>query len=215
MGEVIQQLQENPASVGTQPVESRTESDLAPRIACQRCEQPSRVTILLGYVGGIPVRRHLCISCAEYASDEIGLDRASVLETTPTLSSASVALLAGVLLALIGLLADEFDHRGSHGFGQYQVIAVVAGALFVMIGALLRANALAVVGVILFGLGALADAFGRVGTPGIGWRQQMTIAVGLLLLCLGLYLRKRTPVSELGVNPPPKSSNPSHPTRIQ
>jgi hypothetical protein len=165
------------------------------RAPCERCQSVARVTILEGYENNQPVRRRLCMACADEAFDR-GAGRRGLWQGK--LSFRAVLLLAGGVLALLGALADVFGHHGAAGFGCYQLAAVSVGGLFVVIGALLRIDLLVLPGAILFALGVLADAFGRVGTPGLGWRQQTLIVLGAVLLLLGAVRwrgRPGTPVN--------------------
>jgi hypothetical protein len=48
-----------------------------------------------------------------------------------------------------------------------------------------------VVGVLLVILAALADPLGLGRSPGIGWRQGLGVVIGVVVLLLGLYFRRR------------------------
>jgi hypothetical protein len=109
----------------------------------------------------------------------------------------SLIIIIGLLLAVLGASADLFGMHGAAGFGWKQQAGVIVGALLVVLGALLRVDALAVGGLILFAVAALADVYGTIGAPGMGWRQRVAIIVGLVLVLGGLRLRHRRPPQRL------------------
>lgn len=159
------------------------------RQQCERCGAPARVCVLEGYVGSHPVHRHFCLDCADSAY-RLYLEN-SPGRVRPRLSWASLFISAGLLLTALGAAADEFGVHGSAGFGWKQQGSLLVGALVVVIGALLRVELLAIAGAVLVGLAALADVFGPVGSPGVGWKQAATIFTGLAFLSAGLLTRKR------------------------
>jgi hypothetical protein len=147
------------------------------------------VNVLEGYVGGQPTRRHFCLECADVAYGlyiEGGTGR-----TRPRPHLSSLLIAAGLLLALVGASVDLLGIEGHAGFGWKQQAGLVVGTLLVALGALLRVDALAIGGALLFGVAALADVYGTVGTPGVGWRQRAAILAGLVVVLVGFYARER------------------------
>jgi len=103
----------------------------------------------------------------------------------------SLIIAVGVLFAVLGVSFDLFGMKGAAGFGWKQQGGVVVGVLLVVLGALLRADVLAIGGAVLFGAAALADVYGTLGSPGVGWKQRLAVAAGVLLILMGIWLRKR------------------------
>ena len=161
--------------------------------ACEACGEPARVRILRGYREGRPVRHAFCLSCAERLGEQLeptaysgGLARGRV-----RLSAGAILMFGGFLVALVGLSSDYFGVGGHPGIGWAQQAGLAGGLLLVGIGALLRVDVLNVAGTLCVGLAALADVLGSGPSPGIGWRQQLVIGAGLVLVILGLALRHR------------------------
>jgi len=166
-----------------------TDANAVGRAPCERrgCGKPARVLVLVGYDGPKPLRRHLCLRCAETAFEDYLVEPNGAPRSR--LSVASLLIAGGILVAAVGATADEWGVQGSSGFGWKQQSALAVGGLLVVLGGLLRADVVAVVGTVLFGLGALADLFGTFGSPGMGWRQMLLIFAGLVSMCWGLLLR--------------------------
>jgi hypothetical protein len=165
------------------------------RARCERCSAPARVFVLEGYVDGQPVRHHFCLECADSAYRHY-LDRgAGVIR--PRLSFGSLLIIVGLLLTAVGASVDELGLHGSGGFGWKQQGGLLIGMVVLVLGALLRVDILAIVGAILVGAAALADVFGPVGSPGVGWKQGALILAGLLVLAAGIFMRRRRAVQSL------------------
>ena len=160
-----------------------------PRARCERCGAPARVYILEEYVDGKPVHRHLCLGCANTAYERYLRRGAGHVRPRPSLSALLIA--AGLVLVILGASADLFGIQGSAGFGWKQQASLLAGALAVILGALLRVDALMLGGSVLVAVAVLADVYGTIGSPGIGWRQRAAIVAGLVLVQAALFLRKR------------------------
>jgi hypothetical protein len=160
-----------------------------PAARCEHCGKLARVYILEGYADGKPLRRCLCLNCAD-TEDERWLDGDTGL-IGGRRSSASLLTAVGLLLLAFGAFVDELGIHTSIGFGLKQQTSLLIGALVVILGGLLRIDVLTVAGVILFGLAALADVFREIGSPGVGWQQGMAIVAGVAFLLAGLLLRRR------------------------
>ncbi len=153
---------------------------------CSTCADPARVSVLKGYDEGAPVRVEYCSACADALYRR---RRERVAGGKSKLNLSTIILITGLLLVSVGVFADYFGHQGSAGFGAYQVAAIVLGGLVVVLGALLRIDLFVIPGLVLSALGALADVFGHVGTPGFGWRQQIAVIAGLVLVSVALARR--------------------------
>lgn len=176
---------------------------------CESCGGPAQVTALQGYANGKPVRRQFCLRCADRALDLH--EGRTAPPPRRRLSPAALLLLGGLVLVLVGLLAGDFGDPARRGFGAYQLAAVLAGTLLVTVGAMLRADVVAVAGTILFGLGVLADLFVAVGATGVGWRQAAAMVVGLTSMGAGLALRHLRPGQARRDTPAPRNETESSP----
>ncbi len=159
------------------------------KMHCERCGAPAQVTILEGYRSGKPVRHYLCLSCADAAFDLYPGRCSNTLR--PRLSWSGSLLFAGMVLTALGASADELGIHGQPGFGWSQQAGLAVGALLLLVGCLARIDVVAIAGAGLFGLSALADFLGPLGSPGIGLKQGGAIAVGLVLLMAGFASRRR------------------------
>jgi hypothetical protein len=158
-------------------------------IPCDRCGAPARVHVLAGYADGRPIGRHFCHACADVAYElHLGAE-AGPGRPRPRVSS--LIIVVGVVFAVLGTSFDLFGVKGAAGFGWQQQGGVAAGVLLVILGGLLRVDALAIGGALLFGAAVLADVYGTLGSPGIGLKQQLLVAAGVLLIFAGVWLRRR------------------------
>jgi len=103
----------------------------------------------------------------------------------------SLALFLGVALGVFGLAADHLRLEGHSGFGWHQQLGVLAGLLFVLIGAAFRVDLLVLAGSFLFLLALFVDFLGIGHSAGVGPRQQMTIGLAAALLLGSLVLGRR------------------------
>lgn len=153
--------------------------------ACELCGDPVRVQILEGYRSGAPILRALCMDCA----DEVYDTRA---EGAPTrrerLSVSTLLILAGLVLGMLGVVGDHIGVGEAPGFGFKQEIAAAIGAFLVGLGALLRADVIAVAGTIVFALAACADIVGIAGSSQ-GFVSQTESVAGVCVLIAGLAVR--------------------------
>ncbi len=157
---------------------------------CETCGRPARVRVLEEYQDGAPVFKQYCLECADQRSDRT-VANSDPTSDKPRLSFASLMILAGLLIATVAVLGDYIGIRGSGAMGWYQVAGLVIGALFVVLGAMLRADVIALFGTIVFGLAVCVDLFGLSAMPGIGWKQGLAIVVGVALMVVGVVLRFR------------------------
>lgn len=155
----------------------------ARRPACDACGHFADVQLLAGYRGGHPVRRQLCLACARATPQLL-----RPLPPSRHLRLDAALALAGFVLCLLGA-ARDFLPTPAGGFGWHQVAGVSIGALFVVLGLMTRADFLAAGGVVVLGLSGAADLVLKGGSTGIGWKQELIIVFGLLLILAGLRLR--------------------------
>lgn len=151
---------------------------------CEGCGRPARVHILEGYREGKPVTRASCLHCADTLLTKPG---ARPMSSAPRNGWAILLMAAGAVLAVSGVLADQVGVRGASGFGGYQVVGVIAGALSVLIGAVLRSDAVGAAGLVVLVLAASADLLHFGGQAGFGWKQRAAVVLGLLLVFAGQF----------------------------
>jgi uncharacterized membrane protein YphA (DoxX/SURF4 family) len=154
------------------------------RIQCDVCGAGARVLILEGYAEGEPVLRRLCLTCAA-ASANPGL-----VGERPRIGLHVLVGLAGLVLCFVGLFGDYLVPPAHPGFGWHQQVGAGAGALLLVLGLVLRMDVVALGGAFLCGASLGADWFGLTHGPGIGWKQQVLIAMGAVgLLTAGVTRR--------------------------
>ena len=157
---------------------------------CQTCAQPARTCVLRGYAGGEPQYERYCFDCVDrydQAACPIAASRAKT-----RISVGSIMLTLGLLLGVFVLSSDFLGTRGGAGVGPIQGTGLVAGAVFIILGALLSIEPLLAGGALIFGICATADLF-ALGTVslGIGWREQTGLLAAGLLVISGVYARRR------------------------
>ena len=160
------------------------------RRACKGCGGPVRVQILEGYRAGVPIVHYWCLACADRADETVASSTAR--PARERLRGNTMLLTGGLALGLIGVLSDHAVQTTPGGLGLLPSIVACAGALGVVIGALLRMELSIVAGTLIFGLAACADLMqpshaGRVGAVIYG-----EVVLGMLLVAGGLATRLRT-----------------------
>jgi hypothetical protein len=155
---------------------------------CMICGQAARVRILANYVGGEPAFQHYCFQCADhYLGQQVAAPAAP-----RRVSIGSLIILAGTTFGLLGLAADHLGIHGNPGFGWYKRSALAAGSLLVCLGSFWRIDVLGVIGILLFLAAASANVLGLAGREGFGFKQQLAVAAGLVLIAAGMALRTRS-----------------------
>ena len=140
--------------------------------------------ILEGYAGGQPVLRRFCLTCAAASADP------GLVGERPRISLHVLVGLAGLVLCFVGLFGDYLVPPAHPGFGWHQQVGAVTGALLLVIGLVLRMEVIALGGAYLLGASLGADWFGLTHGPGIGWKQQVMVALGAVgLLAAGVTRR--------------------------
>lgn len=157
-----------------------------PPHVCETCGRAACVHVLEGYDQGRRVVRRFCLDCVDRAAPWRGAT--SPVGLRPGLPA--LGALCGAALLGLGLFGDLLVPERHSGFGLYQQTGVVLAAVVVLVGVLLRAGPLAVAGLFLLGGAIGADWFGLVSGPGVGWKQQLMIASGLVLIAGGLVVRQ-------------------------
>jgi hypothetical protein len=187
----VRRARVGPAS---EAVPARSQSDghrhaaITKRAACEVCGEVARVLVLEGYANGQPVLRRFCLKCAAEAAPA---DAGVFGERTRVRLHVLVAL-AGLALCAVGLFGDFLIPAAHAGFGWHQQLGVFAGALLLVVGLLLRTEVIALGGAFLLAASLGADWFGLTRGPGIGWKQQVMLAVGVLCLLAAGITRRRT-----------------------
>ena len=154
------------------------------------CGVPARVRVLEGYAHGRPLVRRYCMTCAEAVEHPSSLS-SDGMKGRRRLGVGSLLMVTGIIAGSIASLADHLAGGGYGGFGVYQTVAVVLGALFVLLGTLTRVDVLAVFGMLVFAVAVVADLARVGGSPGFGLKQQIGVAIALLLVGVGFALRRR------------------------
>jgi hypothetical protein len=148
------------------------------------------VHILEGYAQGQPIQRRFCLECApgfSPALSRLHVNRARLRITF-------LVGVIGVVLGTVGVFGDAFVPEGHAGFGWYQRAGVLLGAVLVFVGILLRADLIALGGLLLFGGALCADWVGLTRAPGVGWKQQTLLGVSaacVVIAVLGRYAAAR------------------------
>jgi hypothetical protein len=152
---------------------------------CSECGQPARVRVLETYIAGKPVIRHFCFRCADRhfgdAPDEEPVHRPSL---------GSLMVVAGLAICLISLLGGYLGIDENGGFGWYVQSGFVGGVLLVCLGAFWRVDVLGVVGGILIALAVSAKLLHAKGMSGFGWKHQLVLGTGLVLIIAGVVVRQ-------------------------
>lgn len=155
---------------------------------CDVCGAPARVHVLIGYSAGRPLRRHCCLACAP-RTDVPGTEaEPSRGRTRPT----SLAMGLGLLIAMSGLLKDWVFPHTTAGFGRYQWSALLLAIGAFVVGVAARADVVAIGSLMLVAATLLADLIGQTASPGLGWKQGLTIEVGLLVVAVAYLIRRRS-----------------------
>jgi hypothetical protein len=156
---------------------------------CAVCKQAARVRILETYVAGRPVIRHFCFECADRYFGQLSQQDPPVVRRA---SLGALLILAGLLLGLVAIVADHLGIHGSPGFGWYKQTGLLTGSLLICLAAFWRIDIIGVLGILMLGLAAGANLLGLAGRDGFGWKQQVAMAAGLLLVVAGTLVRRRS-----------------------
>ncbi|MEE9293586.1 MAG: LPXTG cell wall anchor domain-containing protein [Phycisphaerae bacterium] len=157
--------------------------DIEPESVCENCGAPANVHIS-DVTRGVAKIRNLCAGCV----DEIERHRINYRRRT---GDAVTLIVFGLIVLVLSVLADFLPLGGEEGFGWRQRQGVVIGGILVLLGAIVRARAILLIGIMMTVLSMLADwlAFGR--AEGFGSQQMLGSAMGVAVVALGLWLARR------------------------
>lgn len=152
---------------------------------CETCGESARVRVLEGYSDGEPLMHLFCLRCASAF-------RASPAPFDPSgrLSFGSVFIVAGIMLMLLGGFGDMFRLHTHKGFGAYQQFGAAIGLFLIVLAALLRVDVFAIIGLAVFALASGGDIIVVTSSAGLGWKQQLALVLGALVLGIGVWLRR-------------------------
>ena len=156
-----------------------------PVSTCELCGATARVQVLEGYANGQPVVRRFCLVCASGPALAPGSEERNARPSVWTI----IALL-GVALGVLGAFGDLILPNFHAGFGWYQRCGVVVGVLLGLLGVLMRIDVLALGGAGLFIVSLGADWLGLRHSPGVGWKQQLVLALAVVCMLLALLRRR-------------------------
>ncbi len=154
---------------------------------CAQCGKSADVCVLVEYVDKQPQFIRLCAACSDLLP-----------EPAPSVSSlplnrriSTVFLMAGLGVGLLAAFGDLVAITPTQGFGLLQQFGVLVGCFVIVLGALLRIDAVALAGTTLAAVAAVMDLVGPSGNEGIGPKQRLALAGALALLVIGLAIRSR------------------------
>lgn len=160
-----------------------------PTPTCERCGAPAIVHIRLDASDPDTVH-HLCLNCADAETAEPYHDG----QRDPRLVIGALLVVVGLMVLIISVGADFFAFGRGTGFGWKQMAGVVCGAVLLFVGTILRAESVAVVGLIMAGITFLADYLGFGSTPGFGGQQLVGTILGAALTLAGLAIARKRAV---------------------
>jgi len=154
--------------------------------ACVGCGRPASVTVVTEDDDGGRRTQEFCLACAEKRPESRShAGRRALLSLAPGLM-----IKVGAFLALLVLLADDLGISGRKGFGWRQAAGGEAGALVLVVGALLRSGWLTIGGLVLMVLSLGADELHVGDHQGMGWRAQAALAVAAVSVLAGLIWQR-------------------------
>jgi hypothetical protein len=208
------------ALAGAADAHSRPRTTMASQVIavqhrCSDCGEPARVHVLEGYTNGQPVLRHVCATCVEKV---VPAPRARRARRPLGLPVVALLGLAGAVLVVMGLLGDYLVPARHPGFGRHQQLGVLVGTVVLGVGLLTRAGVIALAGLLFAAAALCADWLGLTAGPGVGWKQQFMLGVGILLALASLIVQgvRRARARPCGSPSAPTmdaGARPSQPTR--
>jgi hypothetical protein len=157
---------------------------------CQNCGAPVRVQVLKGYRAGRPVVRFLCMDCADRV-EELESAEAST-RTRQRLSVRAMLVIGGLGLGLVAMLGKQVELARSGAFSVEQRLTVCLGAFLVVLGALLRVDVVGVIGTVLFAVALGAGLLHLINAAQAGFLPAIEMILSLVLIGVGLSIRRRT-----------------------
>lgn len=150
---------------------------------CLSCGKHARVRRLAGYAHGMAHHDDLCLACYQRSAGT------PLHARRPRLRAGTLIGLLGIMLGCLVVLGEWILPLSQAGFGQYQKIAVVISAMCVLIGAISRTDIIALVGSVLFVAVLTVDWVASTHAAGLGWKQQLGLAVALAFVVFALWDR--------------------------
>lgn len=142
--------------------------------------------VLEGYTNGQPIQRGFCLRCVDSAPP-LPAPRSS--DGRVRLGLPVLLGLAGIVVGTVGILGDALVPESNAGFGWAQRGGLALGAFLAILGTLLRADLVALGGMVVFITALSGDWFGPARSPGVGWKQQMVLGVSALLVITAVATR--------------------------
>ncbi len=152
---------------------------------CPACGTDSLVPVLVEGQGGERVLRRFCRECERRVAART---RAGQYEAA--IAVARLVVYAGLGLGLLAFVADYLGLSGQAGFGWRQVTGTELGFLVLALGVLNRRPLVGVIGLFVLVVSLGADYFSLGRAPGIGWREEIALAVATVLVLGGLLWRR-------------------------
>lgn len=166
---------------------NRMDSISSSRPICQECGADADVHVS-NIVGAEKVVYHLCQLCA----DEFQVDHPTGRRRS---GFAAMVITFGAMTTLISLFADPLAMGDGETFGWQQKTGLIVAGILVLLGAVMRAQTLLMLGVFLGVLDLLADWLHLGSQPGFGIQQLTGTLVGMGIILVGVFVaraRRRT-----------------------
>ena len=151
--------------------------------ACERCGAPANVHISDVTRGEARIR-NFCTGCV----DEIERRRTAYRHRT---GEAVTLIVFGFIVLGLSVLADFLPLGGAEGFGWRQWEGVGIGGILVLLGAVIRARSILLIGIIMTTLSLLADLLAFGSSEGVGAQQMFGSVLGICVVALGLWLARK------------------------
>jgi hypothetical protein len=158
--------------------ENVSKPDDPPRATCQACDEPAIVHVS-DIVDGDVIVRHFCSNCV----DSFAAPRESPAKKW---GQATTLITFGTAFLVMSLLADQLAFGGWEGFGIYQWTGALVGIAMVLTGAVARARALFLIGMVAATLSLVADYFSLGTSEGFGAQQILGCVLGAVAIALGV-----------------------------
>lgn len=154
---------------------SRERIGLAGKHYCASCGAVARVNVLRGYEKGQPVSDFCCVNCV----GQVELEQAVTPAVLQRLRFNELLGIVSILLCAFALAGDIWLPTAHPGFGMSQRLGIVLSSVLLLAGMLFGAELLAVLGGIGVAMALSVDWFGWTTGPGIHWKWQTAMFVGL------------------------------------
>ncbi len=149
---------------------------------CQECGGDADVHVT-DIVAGERVVYHLCEMCA----DEFRFDQPTGRKRS---GWAAIFITFGAMTTLLSVFADPLALGTSETFGWKQRTALIAAGILVLLGAVVRAQTLFMIGTFWAALALLADWLHLGSDPGFGLQQITGMILGLIAMFIGAMIAR-------------------------